>query len=47
MLDYALLEALLAVERERSFEGAARSLGITSSAVLAACLTFDCMDYLF
>ena len=33
MLDYALLEALLAVERERSFEGAARSLGITSSAV--------------
>ncbi len=33
MLDYAHLEALLAVERERSFEGAARSLGITSSAV--------------
>ena len=33
MLDYAHLEALLAVERERSFEGAARALGITSSAV--------------
>ncbi|MFK5980797.1 MAG: ArgP/LysG family DNA-binding transcriptional regulator [Rhizobiaceae bacterium] len=33
MLDYALLEALLAVEREGSFEGAGRSLGITSSAV--------------
>lgn len=33
MLDYALLEALLAVEREGSFEGAARSLGITSSAI--------------
>lgn len=33
MLDYAHLEALLAVEREGSFEGAARSLGITSSAV--------------
>lgn len=33
MLDYALLEALLAVEREGSFEGAARSLGVTSSAI--------------
>lgn len=33
MFDYAHLEALLAVEREGSFEGAARSLGITSSAV--------------
>lgn len=33
MLDYALLEALLAVEREGSFEGAARSLGMTSSAI--------------
>lgn len=33
MLDYALMEALLAVEREGSFEGAGRSLGITSSAV--------------
>lgn len=33
MLDYALLEALLAVERESSFEGAARSLGVTSSAI--------------
>jgi len=33
MLDYAHLQALLAVERERSFEGAARALGITSSAV--------------
>ncbi len=33
MFDYAHLEALLAVEREGSFEGAARSLGVTSSAV--------------
>ncbi len=33
MLDYAHLEALLSVEREKSFEGAARSLGITSSAI--------------
>ena len=33
MFDYAHLEALLAVEREGSFEGAARALGITSSAV--------------
>ena len=33
MLDYAHLEALLTVEREKSFEGAARTLGITSSAV--------------
>lgn len=33
MLDYALLRALLAIERERSFEGAARALGITSSAI--------------
>ena len=33
MLDYPLLKALLAVEREGSFEGAARALGITSSAV--------------
>jgi len=33
MLDYAHLEALLTVEREQSFEGAARALGITSSAV--------------
>lgn len=33
MLDYAHLEALLAVEREGSFEGAARSLGVTSSAI--------------
>ena len=33
MLDYAHLEALLAVEREKSFEGAARALGITSSAI--------------
>jgi len=33
MLDYALLEALLAVEREGSFEGAARFLGVTSSAI--------------
>ncbi len=33
MFDYAHLEALLAVEREGSFEGAARSLGVTSSVV--------------
>lgn len=33
MFDYAHLEALLAVEREGSFEGAARAMGITSSAV--------------
>lgn len=33
MLDYHLLDALLAVEREGSFEGAARVMGITSSAV--------------
>jgi LysR family transcriptional regulator (chromosome initiation inhibitor) len=33
MLDYAHLEALLAVEREKSFEGAARALGVTSSAI--------------
>lgn len=33
MLDYAHLCALLAVEREGSFDGAARTLGITSSAV--------------
>ena len=33
MFDYAHLEALLAVEREGTFEGAARSLGVTSSAV--------------
>ena len=33
MLDYAQLEALLAVEREKSFEAAARSLGVTSSAI--------------
>jgi LysR family transcriptional regulator (chromosome initiation inhibitor) len=33
MFDYAHLEALLAVEREGSFEGAARFLGVTSSAV--------------
>ena len=33
MLDYAHLEALLAVEREGSFEAAARSLGVTSSAI--------------
>lgn len=33
MFDYAHLEALLAVEREGSFEGAARALGVTSSAV--------------
>ncbi len=33
MFDYAHLEALLAVEREGSFEGAAKSLGVTSSAV--------------
>ncbi len=33
MLDYAHLEALLAVEREKSFDGAAKSLGVTSSAI--------------
>ncbi|MCJ8309963.1 MAG: LysR family transcriptional regulator ArgP [Rhizobiaceae bacterium] len=33
MLDYAHLEALLAVEREKSFEGAAKALGVTSSAI--------------
>lgn len=33
MFDYALLEALLAVDREGSIEGAARSLGMSSSAV--------------
>ncbi len=33
MFDYAHLEALLAVEREGSFEGAARVLGVTSSAI--------------
>ena len=33
MLDYAHLQALLAVEREKSFEGAARALGVTSSAI--------------
>lgn len=33
MFDYAHLEALLAVEREGSFEGAGRALGVTSSAV--------------
>ncbi|WP_137136454.1 ArgP/LysG family DNA-binding transcriptional regulator [Rhizobium sp. FKY42] len=33
MLDYDHLEALVAVTRERSFDGAARSLGLTSSAV--------------
>jgi len=33
MFDYAHLEALLAVEREGTFEGAARFLGITASAV--------------
>lgn len=33
MLDYDLLEALLAVEQEGSFEGASRSLRISSSAV--------------
>lgn len=33
MFDYAHLEALLAVEREGSFEGAVRALGVTSSAV--------------
>jgi LysR family transcriptional regulator (chromosome initiation inhibitor) len=33
MFDYALLEALLAVDREGSIEGAARALGLSSSAV--------------
>lgn len=33
MLDYAQLEALLAVIRERSFDGAARALGLTPSAI--------------
>lgn len=33
MFDYAHLEALLAVEREGSFEGAAKALGVTSSAI--------------
>jgi len=33
VFDYAHLEALLAVEREGSFEGAAKSLGLTSSAI--------------
>lgn len=33
MLDYAHLEALLTVEREKSFDGAAKALGITSSAI--------------
>ncbi|MCP4936179.1 MAG: LysR family transcriptional regulator ArgP [bacterium] len=33
MLDYHLLDALLTVEREGSFEGAARVMGMTSSAV--------------
>ena len=33
MLDYAHLEALLTIEREKSFEGAAKALGITSSAI--------------
>ena len=33
MLDYAHLDALLAVEREGSFEGAAKALGVTSSAI--------------
>ena len=33
MMDYALLQALVAVQQESSFEGAARSLGMTSSAV--------------
>ena len=33
MLDYAHLEALLAVVRERSFDGAGKSLGISASAI--------------
>lgn len=33
MMDYKLLEALLAVEREGSFERAAKAIGVTSSAV--------------
>lgn len=33
MFDYAHLDALLAVEREGSFEGAAKALGVTSSAI--------------
>jgi len=33
MLDYPLLEAVAAVDREGSFEGAARALHVTSSAI--------------
>ena len=33
MFDYAHLEALLALERGVNFEGAARALGLTSSAI--------------
>lgn len=33
MLNYSLMDALLAVEREGGFEGAARSLGVSSSAI--------------
>ena len=33
MLDYPLLEAVAALDREGSFEGAARALHVTSSAI--------------
>ena len=33
MFDYSQLEALLAIEREGSIDGAARSLGISASAI--------------
>ena len=33
MMDYRLLEALLAVEREGNFERAAHAIGVTPSAI--------------